>query len=362
MGRTTFGKAASWMVVLGMALAGGEAFAGEEARLGLQLQALVSGNDQPAILLAPGEGVANVKVRLERAQAASPGSSPASAQAPVTNLSSGAIAAGSRKTLSVTQPFGTFEYTAHFDAKFTNGEASAFDMKFSLTRVDKLQLELSPENVNLDARTLSFRINNPGKVATIELYGKSGTKLATVEKSLAGTPGGTAVSMSWGAPAEELLYLDVKVTDVAGFWKGVRLTPFSVNIPHEEVEFESGKFDIRGDQEPKLKKTLSLIKDALDQHGKLIELRLYVAGYTDTVGSKDSNRILSQNRARSIAAWFSRNGIKVPIFYQGFGEDVLAKPTPDETAEQANRRALYILSSQTPASSTNLPKSSWSRL
>ena len=34
----------------------------------------------------------------------------------------------------------------------------------------------------------------------------------------------------------------------------------------------------------------------------------------------------------------------IPIYFQGFGEEVLAKPTPDETDEPLNRRALYILS------------------
>lgn len=343
-------KAAGWLTVFGASLISGSAWAGEEARLGVHFQSLVSGSEQPGIVLEPPEAVRSVTIKLQRKDG------------PTTTLSAASIGAGGRKILAVPQPVGEFSYTADFDAVFGSGDKSTFHMDFSLTRVDKLRLDLAREDVNLDARTVSFRINNPAKSATLELFGKSGARLATVEKSLANAPGGTLLSLSWQDPGDDLLYMDLKVTDVAGFWKGIRLTPFSVNIPHEEVVFETAKWEIRPSEEPKLKKTLGLIKDALDKHGKLIELRLYVAGYTDTVGTKESNRTLSNQRARAIASWFAQNGIRVPIFFQGFGEDVLAKPTPDETDEQANRRALYILSSQTPAASTHLPKTNWTRL
>lgn len=350
MVRTAMRTGVGWLFGLGLALACGDALAGEEARLGIHFEQLVSGDKQPQIVLEPPEPVASVTVRLERQDGTT------------TTLTSGAVGAGGRKLLAVTQPFGEFAYAAHFDATFAKGDKTSFDMKFSLTRVDKLKLELQPEDVNLDKRTLVFRVNNPVRSASLELYGRNGQKLATVERPMQGAPGGTAHTFAWDDPKAEVLYMDFKVTDVAGFWKGVRLSPFRVDIPHEEVEFESGKWDIRASEEPKLKKTLGLIKDALDKYGKLIEMRLYVAGYTDTVGSKESNRTLSQNRARAIASWYAKSGLRIPIHYQGFGEDVLAKPTPDETDEQANRRAVYILSGQTPGTSTSLPRASWSKL
>ncbi|MBM4376441.1 MAG: OmpA family protein [Deltaproteobacteria bacterium] len=350
MTRTMARQAASWCFALGLALATGEAIAGEEARLGLHFQSLVSGDEQPAIVVAPPEGVASLSVQLERADGNA------------SRLSSGPIGAGARKVLPVSQPFGEFGYSAHVDATFVAGGKTSFDIKFSLTRVDKLKLELAPEDVHLDKRTLGFRINNPAKRATLELYGKSGAKLATVERDLGGAAGGTPLTFTWEPLKEEILYMDFKVTDVAGFWKGIRLSPFSVDIPHEEVEFESGKWDIRASEQPKLQKTLGLIKEALDKYGKLIDIRLYVAGYTDTVGSKEANRTLSQSRARAIAGWYAKSGLRIPIFYQGFGEEVLAKPTADETAEQANRRALYILSGQIPASSPSLPRANWTKL
>jgi outer membrane protein OmpA-like peptidoglycan-associated protein len=91
-------------------------------------------------------------------------------------------------------------------------------------------------------------------------------------------------------------------------------------------------------------------------------VKLFVAGYTDTVSDRDHNQRLSDARAKSIASWFRRKGLRIPIFYQGFGEDVLAKPTPDEKPEPANRRALYLLASQRPATGGQLPRDAWKEL
>ncbi|MSP24978.1 MAG: OmpA family protein [Myxococcales bacterium] len=334
----------------GLAYAPFASATGLQARLGITFVALVSGDQKPAIVLVPSEAVRSVAVKLDR----SDGTKSA--------VRSGAIAAGAEARIAIAQPVGQFAYKAHFDVVLASGETGTLDMDFSLTRVDKLKLDLVPADVDLDGRTLSFKINNPAAKATLEIYGQDGQKLKTIESAYQGAQGGTSLTIAWSDPGPDVLYLDLKVYDIAGFWKGVRLTPFHIDIPHDEVEFESGKSEIRVGEEPKLKKTLSLIRDALAKHGQLLELRLYIAGYTDTVGSKGSNDLLSNNRARSIAAWYRNNGLKIPIFSQGFGETVLAKPTPDETPEAANRRAVYILSSQAPMTSKAMPQGAWKPL
>ena len=88
-------------------------------------------------------------------------------------------------------------------------------------------------------------------------------------------------------------------------------------------------------------------------------MRLYVGGYTDTVGSPDSNRTLSMNRAKSIARYFKAQGLSLAIYYQGFGEDALAVKTPDNTASEKNRRTVYVLTSQKPPRSALFPKGDW---
>ena len=150
--------------------------------------------------------------------------------------------------------------------------------------------------------------------------------------------------------------MDLKVIDVANFHVGMQVTPFSIDIPHDDVEFASGKHAIKPPEEPKLRATLGHIHKALASHGTLLTLRLYIGGCTDTVGPKGSNQSLSERRARSIAAWFRKNGVDIPTFYKGYGEERLAVPTPDDTDEPRNRRAEYVLSSLSP------PGGGWKKL
>ena len=74
----------------------------------------------------------------------------------------------------------------------------------------------------------------------------------------------------------------------------------------------------------------------------------------DTVGSAASNDKLSLNRAKAIASWFRKHGLSIPTFYRGAGERSLAVPTPDNTPNEKNRRAVYILSNRPPLDSADL--------
>ena len=328
-------------------LASATAAADASSRLGLSLQSTVSGKDMPAILLEPAADVKSLNITLKR--------NDGKKQA----LSATNLPAGQKKELKIQQEPGRFNYDAHFDVKWVDGEKSDFDMRFTMTRVGKLDITIKPENVDLDARTMMFTMNNPAQRAELIVYGKNKKVLLTQTTDVAGAKAGSELTINWKDPTGDILYMDLKIYDIAGFWKGVRLTPFTISIPHDDVEFDFGKWNIKASEEHKLKATMDQIKKNLQEHGTLLTLKLYVAGYTDTVGSKQSNKTLSNNRARSIAQWFRRNGLKIPIFYQGFGEDVLAKGTPDETPEPANRRALYILSSQAPSQSGQIPEDKW---
>ena len=135
-----------------------------------------------------------------------------------------------------------------------------------------------------------------------------------------------------------------------------------MEIPHEDVVFASGSHAIPGAENPKLESSWTSVSEVFAKYGAVVEVKLYVAGYTDTVGDAGSNQGLSERRARSIATWFRQRGFAGPVFYQGFGESVLAVQTPDGTDEQANRRALYVLAAQAPPVSPPLPRSDWKQL
>ena len=119
---------------------------------------------------------------------------------------------------------------------------------------------------------------------------------------------------------------------------------------------------LRGGDGLKLDSSLALIQAAVKKAGRFAELRVYVAGHTDTVGSDESNQALSEARARSIGAYFAAHGLRVPVYYAGFGEKALAVPTPDETAEPGNRRAEYIVAITDPPIAHATVPAHWKRL
>jgi outer membrane protein OmpA-like peptidoglycan-associated protein len=79
-----------------------------------------------------------------------------------------------------------------------------------------------------------------------------------------------------------------------------------------------------------------------------LDLKLYIGGFTDTVGNASDNLKLSLTRAKSIAAYFRDKGIRGQIFYAGFGEKHLAVPTADSVDEARNRRAIYVITNTKP--------------
>ncbi len=91
-------------------------------------------------------------------------------------------------------------------------------------------------------------------------------------------------------------------------------------------------------------------RDTLDQLGKaltssdLAQYRFRIEGHTDTVGAKDYNLTLSQQRADAVAAYlenkFAVNAGRLrPV---GMGEQGLLVPTPPNTANEKNRRVNVV--------------------
>lgn len=318
--------------------------------LDFQFKTVVKGKDQPALIVSTSRAFKSLVIELTDDRGGKQ------------RLKTGALRPGASKRLGFKQPAGTSTYQAAIEVKWADGETGLFALEFSATRVGELKLLISAEDVDLDGRRLSCRATNPVRQLALTVLGEGGRVLDEVELRFdPPAPSGEPMEVAWGEVEGDILRMDLRITDIAGFYTGMRITPFTIEIPHDEVEFETGRAEVRASEAPKLEKTMGHIKDALAAHGTLLTLRLYVAGYTDTVGSKSANRELSTRRARAIAAWFRARGLKVPIYYQGFGEDVLAVPTADETEEPRNRRALYILSSQIPTGD-QVPSRDWKPL
>src|SRR5687768_4834626 len=84
---------------------------------------------------------------------------------------------------------------------------------------------------------------------------------------------------------------------------------------------------------------LTVIASAAEEFRRTGATRVVVRGHTDTSGSSDLNRALSERRARSVAEELARQGVPADaITTDAAGETALAVETGDEVAEANNRR------------------------
>jgi outer membrane protein OmpA-like peptidoglycan-associated protein len=212
-----------------------------------------------------------------------------------------------------------------------------------------LQVLIDRSKVDIPGHTLEVKLSRAADKVTLKVFGQSGSLLAEVEKAFNGAPGGTVLVMSWTPYTDEpVAKIEVWGYDTDGYYAGVAIIPWSLSVPHEEVNFETDSDVIRPSEVPKLEASLLLIKDAVSKHGDLGKITLFVVGHTDTVGTVEHNIVLSRKRAKTISAWFKGRGVGIPIAYEGLGESALLVKTADQVDEPRNRRVDYILALEPP--------------
>lgn len=169
-----------------------------------------------------------------------------------------------------------------------------------------------------------------------------------------------AYALTWPSNEDsDVLMFSLTVSGADGSSRQYHYVPWSLGGEVQHLNFAFGSAEIAVEDRERLSHEAARIKAAIEQVGQWVALELYVAGYTDTVGSTASNRELSRRRAASIAEFFAEQGISIPLLVQGFGEDVLAVATPDDTRADANRRAVFVLRAGAPPQATQFPRSSW---
>ncbi|MEM9455723.1 MAG: OmpA family protein [Myxococcota bacterium] len=178
---------------------------------------------------------------------------------------------------------------------------------------------------------------------------------------------GSTFTVSWDSPANVFM-VEIRGEDEFGRFVEDRRVPYSAEIPHTEVNFDSGKAVIKKGQMPKLDEAVAVAFHELDKLDRVNEAvnanltpQLYIVGYTDTVGNAAKNQKLSNGRAKSIAKYFYDEGFWAEIFYAGMGERGLRVETDDNVDEVRNRRALYLIAFSKPGAGGQIP-GRWQRL
>jgi outer membrane protein OmpA-like peptidoglycan-associated protein/outer membrane protein assembly factor BamB len=97
----------------------------------------------------------------------------------------------------------------------------------------------------------------------------------------------------------------------------------------DSIHFETGKANLSAGSIP----TLQKIHDMMRENP---QIRIEIAGHTDSTGSKELNQRLSELRAESVASWLIQNGVSsTRILTRGFGD---TKPIADNTTEEGRRQ------------------------
>jgi hypothetical protein len=275
---------------------------------------------------------------------------------------SGSMGSGDLVEIELAIPVGRASCSGSLSASFADGEGE-MPLSFEIVQLPPMEILVPRERLDLEGRSLELQADRAVEQVEVEVYGETGQMLGHGTAPAGGQAAGTMLGVNWTASEGEVIRIHVKVLDVDGFWAGVDLFPWSYNIPHEDVVFETARWEVLPAETPKLDDVLRQAQEVLQRFSATrIEMNLYVGGYTDTVGDPGSNQVLSENRARAIATWFRAAGWERPIYYQGFGEAALAVSTPDETAEQANRRSNYVIAAEAPPPSPEFPRAAWKRL
>jgi flagellar motor protein MotB len=213
----------------------------------------------------------------------------------------------------------------------------------------KLQMQVDRGKVDLERHQLQVVMNRPVSRIEIKVLGENNEVLAQETFNPKESPGEPIV-LRWSQSGRgSIARIELFGHDTDDNWVGVAIVPWSVKIPHEELHFDTDKADIQPSEVPKLKVSLERIRATIQRYKQLGRIQLFIAGHTDTVGTASYNMDLSRRRAQSIAAWFVKNGLTIPVAFEGFGETALLVETKDEVDEPSNRRVDYILAVEPPS-------------
>ena len=308
--------------------------------------AAIKGHGWPQLVVTLTESVLSLNVDLQRSDGEA------------VHLSAGRLGRGTRKIFELKQPDGGFHYDGKLTARFPRGDVQTLPVSFEAAVSTPPRITVGDQAVNLAARTVTLSADRELADVQATIHSDDGQVIDTVALKPTDTKAGDPFTLTWiQGDGVTVLWVELRVTDKYGFFQELDLFPWKIEIPHEDVLFDSGKSDILPPQQPKLDAALGELAKAVEKYGRYAKVALFVAGYTDTVGDAASNKTLSEARALAISKYFRGHGVRIPISYTGFGEEQLLVATPDETAEARNRRAAYTVAIEAPRGAhwTKLP-------
>jgi OmpA-OmpF porin, OOP family len=176
---------------------------------------------------------------------------------------------------------------------------------------------------------------NPSADQIINSLRPSGNLVRGGTRGIRLAPSGDASSQPEAAPTPAASQPRVAASKSVAVPAAAPAAP-AVNLT---VNFANGSAELT----PAAIRTLDELGRALSSKD-LAGYRFRIEGHTDTVGSLDYNRALSERRAEAVVDYVAKKYEVDPARLQavGMGEDGLLVPTPPQTPEPRNRRVQVI--------------------
>jgi outer membrane protein OmpA-like peptidoglycan-associated protein len=136
----------------------------------------------------------------------------------------------------------------------------------------------------------------------------------------------------------ELFQLSAQVPDSI-YRKDISLQPIRLNasLTFANIQFASNSFSLPEAAKIELDKLIVLLNDNPT-------LRIEIGGHTDNTGLAESNRILSENRAKAIAQYLMDNKITpTRITWKGYGSSRPIAENSTEKGKALNRRTSFTI-------------------
>jgi len=104
-----------------------------------------------------------------------------------------------------------------------------------------------------------------------------------------------------------------------------------------DIHFPTNSFDLS-------KASKTIIDGFIEFLNENAGVEVSIEGHTDNVGSKETNHVLSENRANAVYSYLIENGIsKNRLRYQGFGEDNPVASNETYKGRAMNRRTVFVI-------------------
>ena len=102
------------------------------------------------------------------------------------------------------------------------------------------------------------------------------------------------------------------------------------------INFDTGKHDLKSDGQATVKEIVTMLKSAP-------ALNISIEGHTDNVGQPQANKLLSENRAKSVMSAVNAGGIDAKrLSASGFGQERPIADNRSEDGRAKNRRVELV--------------------